>query len=100
VSKIPAQQQLPFFGQCLAIELIGADLVKPPTEGFVDLQLAVTEFGPNALPSSIRTPSQERMAHEMKRPVQHMRAVRGRRDGAASYVDLFHWVIGAARPVR
>ena len=47
VSEIPAQQQLSFFGQSLAIEQIGADLVKPPAEEFVDLQLAVAEFGPN-----------------------------------------------------
>ena len=32
--------------ECLAIEQIGAGLVKPLAEEFVDLQLAVTEFGP------------------------------------------------------
>ena len=31
----------------LAIEQIGAVLVKPPAEEVVDLQLAVTEFGPD-----------------------------------------------------
>ena len=40
------------------------------------------------------------VAHETKRPGQHMSAVRVQSDGAAFYVDWFHWVIGAARPAR
>jgi len=49
VGKISTQQQLPFLGQSLAIQQIWTDLVKPPVEEFVDLQLAVAEFGPNLL---------------------------------------------------
>jgi len=48
VSEIPAQQQLPFFGQFLAIET-GADLVKPPAEEVVDFQFTVAEFRSNPL---------------------------------------------------
>ena len=101
MSKIPAQQQLPFFGKYLAIEQTGADLVKPPAEKIVDLQLAVAEFGPNLLQKGMDFVFGQShhagedlhgalIAHETKRPGQHMSAVRVQSDGAASYVDLFH----------
>jgi len=34
------------------------------------------------------------VAHETKRPGQHVRAVRVQSDGAAFYVDWLHWAIG------
>jgi hypothetical protein len=101
VSEIAAEQQLPFLRQALAIEDIGADLVKPPAEELVDVQLAVSELGPDTL--------QERMdlvfgqghntrgdldgtlvAHETKGSGKHMSAVRVQGDCAAGYVDLLH----------
>src|ERR1044071_9483813 len=40
------------------------------------------------------------VAHETKRPGQHMGAVRIQGDGAASYVNWLHWVIVADMPAR
>jgi hypothetical protein len=53
VGEVAAQQQLPFFGQCLAIEQIGADVLKPPAEEFVNLQLPIAEFGSQGLQKSV-----------------------------------------------
>ena len=107
VSEISAQQQLPFFGQSLTIEQIGTDLVKSALEEFVDLQLAVAEFGPDRFQKGMdfafgqsHHPGGDLygalVAHQSKRPGQHVRAVGVQSDGAARYVDLFHWVIEAA----
>jgi hypothetical protein len=85
----------------LAIEQIGADLVKSPAKEIVDFQLAVAKFGPNPVQKSMnfvlwqshhsgRDLNGALVAHDSKRPGQHMRAVRVQGDGAACYVDLFH----------
>src|ERR1700730_1227787 len=98
VSKIPAQQQLPFFGQSLAFEQKGADLFKPPAEEFVDVYLAATEFGADALQKGMdfffgksHNPGADLSgaltAADTKRPGQHMRSVRVQGDSAAGDVD-------------
>jgi len=85
--------------------------VKPPAEEVVDLQLAATEFGPNPFPNGMYfvfgqshnrggDSSGALVVLEKKRPGQRVCAVPIQGDGAAFYVDLFHWEIGAARPVR
>ena len=88
----------------MAIEQIGADFVKPPAQEIVDLQLAIAEFGPNPFQKSMdfvlgksHNPggdlNRALVAHQTKRPGQHMRGVRVQCDRAASDVDLFHRVI-------
>ena len=102
MSEIPAQQQLAFFGQSLAVEQIRADLVKPAVEEFVDLQLAVAEFGSHPVQKGVDFVFGEshhasgdldgaRVAHETKGPGQHVSGVRVQGDGAAFDVDWLHW---------
>jgi len=95
----------------LAIEQIGADLVKPLLEEFVDLHLALAEFGPNSVQKDMdfafgqshnagRYLDGALVAHETKRPGQHVRAVGIQNDRAALDVDGLYRAIGAARPAR
>jgi hypothetical protein len=111
VTKIPAQQQLSFFRHSLAIEEIGADVVKSPAEELVDIQLAVAEFGPNAVQKRMHFAFGQShnaggnldgalIAHQTKRAGQHMRAVRVQSDSAAGYIDLSHCATEAATPAR
>jgi hypothetical protein len=85
----------------LAIEQIGADLVKPSVKEFVDLQLAVAEFRSNLFQKDMdcvfgqsHNPGGDLdralVAHDAEGPRQHMRTVRVQNDRAALYVDWSH----------
>lgn len=111
MSEISAQQQLPFFGEFLAIEQIGPDLVKLTFEELADLWVAVTKFGPHLLQQrmdfAFRKSHDSRadfdgalVAHEAKRPGKHARAVRTQGDVGAFEVDGFHGMIGATKRAR
>ena len=106
----PQMQPLLRKVQDLPFSLLAA-LFKPPAEEFVDLQLAVAEFGPNPVQKGMDFAFGQShnpggyldgalVAHETKRPGQHVRAVRIQGDRAALYVDGLHRAMGAARPAR
>ena len=106
----PQMQPLLRKVQDLPFSLLAA-LFKPPAEEFVDLQLAVAEFGPNPFQKGMdfalvksHDPggdlNRALVAHETKGPGEHMRAVRVQSDCAAPYVDWFHWAMGAATAIR
>ena len=106
VSEVSAEQQFSIFGEPLAIEQIGADLVKASAKELVDLQLAVAKLGANPVQQMMNVVLRQShnprwnfngalIAHDPEGPRQHMRAVRVQGDGASCYVDWLHWVIGA-----
>ena len=111
MGEISAQQQLPFFGEPLAIEQIRPDLFKLPFEEFADLGVAITKFSPHLLQQrmdfAFRKSHDARadfdgalVAHQSKRPGQYPRAVRVQRDVGAFEVDGFHGMIEAKRPAH
>ena len=111
MGEIPADQQRPFFGECLVAQQIGAHLFESTPEKLADILVASSEFGPQ-LPQQASTSlfgkshdvganlAGALAAHEMKRPEQDALAVRIQCDVGAFDVDGFHGMIGATEPAR